>query len=129
MIAMHIRKGDMVEVTVGDDAGNTQAPKVGKILLKTLAAQGQTPGQAANIMDEASKRGVRAHPFTAREQRGPDIFAAQVINDVAVVAGDFAALFAKIECQRDEFFILRKIDTADSAAQVRRNGRCRRQRL
>ena len=29
---MHIRKGDMVEVTVGDDAGNTQAPKVGKVL-------------------------------------------------------------------------------------------------
>jgi large subunit ribosomal protein L24 len=29
---MHIRKGDMVEVTTGDDAGNTQTPTVGKVL-------------------------------------------------------------------------------------------------
>jgi large subunit ribosomal protein L24 len=29
---MHIRKGDMVEVTTGDDAGNSQAPTVGKVL-------------------------------------------------------------------------------------------------
>jgi large subunit ribosomal protein L24 len=29
---MHIRKGDIVEVTTGDDAGNTQTPTVGKVL-------------------------------------------------------------------------------------------------
>lgn len=29
---MHIKKGDMVEVTTGDDAGNKQAPAVAKVL-------------------------------------------------------------------------------------------------
>jgi large subunit ribosomal protein L24 len=29
---MHIRKGDVVEVTTGDDAGNTQSPTTGKVL-------------------------------------------------------------------------------------------------
>ena len=29
---MHIRKNDIVEVTTGDDAGNTQTPTVGKVL-------------------------------------------------------------------------------------------------
>ena len=29
---MQIRKGDMVEVTIGDDAGNTQAPTTGRVL-------------------------------------------------------------------------------------------------
>src|SRR5262245_41590542 len=29
---MHIRKNDIVEVTTGDDAGNTQSPTVGKVL-------------------------------------------------------------------------------------------------
>jgi large subunit ribosomal protein L24 len=29
---MHIRKGDMVEVTIGDDSGNTQDPTVARVL-------------------------------------------------------------------------------------------------
>lgn len=29
---MHVRKNDIVEVTTGDDAGNTQSPTVGKVL-------------------------------------------------------------------------------------------------
>jgi len=29
---MHIRKGDVVELTTGDDAGNTQAPTTGRVL-------------------------------------------------------------------------------------------------
>jgi large subunit ribosomal protein L24 len=29
---MNIRKGDVVEVTTGDDAGNTQSPTTGKVL-------------------------------------------------------------------------------------------------
>jgi large subunit ribosomal protein L24 len=29
---MHVRKGDLVEVTTGDDAGNTQEPKVARVL-------------------------------------------------------------------------------------------------
>ena len=29
---MHVRKGDMVEVTIGDDAGTTQDPKVARVL-------------------------------------------------------------------------------------------------
>jgi large subunit ribosomal protein L24 len=29
---MHIRKGDIVEVTTGDDAGNTAAPTTGRVL-------------------------------------------------------------------------------------------------
>ena len=29
---MHIRKGDVVEVTTGDDAGNTQSPTTGRVL-------------------------------------------------------------------------------------------------
>src|SRR5713226_4457731 len=29
---MHVRKGDMVEVTTGDDAGNTQTPTVARVL-------------------------------------------------------------------------------------------------
>ncbi len=35
---MHFRKGDMVEVTTGDDAGNIQAPTVGKVLRVLLDA-------------------------------------------------------------------------------------------
>jgi large subunit ribosomal protein L24 len=29
---MHVHKNDIVEVTTGDDAGNTQAPTIGKVL-------------------------------------------------------------------------------------------------
>jgi large subunit ribosomal protein L24 len=29
---MHVRKNDIVEVTMGDDAGNTQSPTIGKVL-------------------------------------------------------------------------------------------------
>ena len=29
---MHVRKGDLVEVTTGDDAGNTQEPTVARVL-------------------------------------------------------------------------------------------------
>src|SRR6266568_5862999 len=29
---MHVRKGDLVEVTTGDDAGNTLEPKVARVL-------------------------------------------------------------------------------------------------
>jgi large subunit ribosomal protein L24 len=32
MNGMHIRKNDIVEVTTGDDAGNTQSPTIGKVL-------------------------------------------------------------------------------------------------
>src|SRR5580704_11711128 len=29
---MHVHKNDIVEVTIGDDAGNTQTPTIGKVL-------------------------------------------------------------------------------------------------
>jgi ribosomal protein L24 len=29
---MHVHKNDIVEVTIGDDAGNTQSPTIGKVL-------------------------------------------------------------------------------------------------
>jgi large subunit ribosomal protein L24 len=29
---MHVRKGDIVELTTGDDAGNTQSPTTGRVL-------------------------------------------------------------------------------------------------
>lgn len=29
---MHVRKNDIVEVTIGDDAGNTQSPTIGKVM-------------------------------------------------------------------------------------------------
>jgi len=44
---MHIRKGDMVEVTIGDDAGNTQSPTTGKVL-RILAAKNKIVVEGIN---------------------------------------------------------------------------------
>lgn len=40
---------------------------------------------------------VRAQPFAPDKKRRLDILAPQVIDDAAIVAGNFAILFAKVE--------------------------------
>ena len=62
---------------------------------------------------------VRRHPFAAREQRGLNAVGAEVVDDGAVVAGDFAGEFAEVECQRDEFLARRQLYATDGSAQVR----------
>ena len=65
--------------------------------------------------------GVRAHPLAACKQRRFDALAAQIIEQIAVIAGNFAALLTQIERQSDQLFTRRQIDTADRAARGRRS--------
>ena len=59
---------------------------------------------------------MRNDPFSSGEERGFHTLLPQIIEDAAIVAGDFAALFAEIERQCDDFLAFRKIDATDGAA-------------
>ena len=71
------------------------------------------------IGQELARSGVvRAHPLATSKQRGFDAVCAQIVENSAVVASDFAGLLTQVERQGDELFALGKLNTADRATQL-----------
>lgn len=74
---MHFRKGDMVEVTTGDDAGNTQAPTVGKVL-RVLTETNKVVVEGVNRVYK-HLRPSRANPQGGRLSKEMPVSASNVL--------------------------------------------------
>ena len=47
---------------------------------------------------------MRQHPFSTCKKSGLDPLLAEIIHNIALVAGNLIRLLAEIECQRDELY-------------------------